>query len=1507
MDLQIVKKIILVLAMVFSQLPFCISQNNEQDLNLKYWTMRERFRRYFVSIGKNEGQGIPAAKRQAGSLIQWNRCGGSYPTSSGAMSWGDATGYLSDYFCTLSTEYALLSQEGKDTKATLNELYYALNALDRLDAFAEPVFSNNNLAPDNNGFFLRDDVRQSTLSNWNNQYSTVNIGGPNSIGTNDERFNYKCFDSDRDINYDGKTPGNNSTNEPSLDQVITIFQGFKFIQKYVPNIYVKPTPQDVGFNLIDKMQTIASNIMEYISGADRTLLMADHQSELLYNQINPSLIFSQSLLVNNLIVHYSNCADNDVRSNWVSTNPVTHRKVGATSTATKNQDMRPFAWVIAKIGEQLTGNTYTDRDIHHEVVDQFGDGYNCLDFHDYHIPLSWIKSHVWDVLEQLPAIDDEYVVVYKGLSLQQKPICFKINDNLLTGEIGALGRNVYLLESLGAISGTWSHSNVNKFAMEYGHENMDLIYACLNDVAPQNTRLHYINLLNKLTCDGPHNYGTSDFTSFWNSGNSFEHPTYDNINTDSYTWGDYNANDWMWLYNMYRLKFGDNSFPSYEDKSCNCKTNPVIEQFYDASSTNLTSSIYLNRVFPAYLKLGISMKEFLTKNLIIDNKVLENRTELIVCNSEVTVKNNGELRNPNYFPASDSIKIIVRDGSKIFIQTDGSLNIGNNTKVILQKGGQLISNGVNSKIIVRSGGKLIIEPGALLELNNGSKLIVEDGGQVIIQTQIAAGGNSSENGVLTYNQGAEIQLKGDNAVLELNGRLHIGNNATFGITYPGSNSGYIKFNRGQGVWWDNWAPNNAHITCGTNAKINLQGKNKTDKIIEINQDNVAIPKNLAQFIMTKSQVEFNTPLARLETDRPTIITNSTFTKGSNISTYGGRGLLVFGQPTCIINNCDFNSLDYAIVGALFYSGTKLSGVKNCNFNYHGGIWTYGGGVSILNNNFESAAISSIDATLNSLISNNTIDDTYSLNGSGLALNGTNMEFDIKSNNINNLDYGVTATNANLKFRCNNLQNNSFALLGQDNVKINMSNLFGGGYNNAQNCEQFAYFQEAGLFESTDGFNNFSIVDDNPCTWIPGQTHYPFTPGYWDCPTIIAGSLINFTTFNSQTNKHEISGENNFWRPLAFSGDVIEDRQNKIRKIDISDPSFPIIDSASLFTGNILTSYGQITCPNTNGSGNGPLPHFRVHPMDNNSPSSNITTASFYNKKLQKALEFSINKMDKMQNSNKVNQAADLFTEILKYNYSTPVHSSTDKYLLELAYQKLFACVAQLTEWHRDSAITFNPIPLTLQNRFNDLHLICALRAGRKDITEIDYKEVSDLILLDKAFIYRISDNYQSALSIVNNIIASNPKAEHLNMYEKFRCSWSTEFNAINGSITTDQALKELEECQKKYSKIPDVKPKNARKKNITFNDNVVYADGYSIAVFPNPSKGALNVAYSLIEYKTLSFEIFDIQGKQIQSYSLDPQNKTFTIDNLNLENGVYFYNIKGDEKTLMVNKLVIVK
>ena len=86
-----------------------------------------------------------------------------------------------------------------------------------------------------------------------------------------------------------------------------------------------------------------------------------------------------------------------------------------------------------------------------------------------------------------------------------------------------------------------------------------------------------------------------------------------------------------------------------------------------------------------------------------------------------------------------------------------------------------------------------------------------------------------------------------------------------------------------------------------------------------------------------------------------------------------------------------------------------------------------------------------------------------------------------------------------------------------------------------------------------------------------------------------------------------------------------------------------------------------------------------------------------------------------------------------------------------------------------------------------------------------------------------------------------------------------------------------------------------------------YAKDNAIAVYPNPTQGSLVMAYDLKDYKNITFEIFDVQGKKMAIYPINAEEHQFNIENLNLENGVYFYTITADGKNLMTKKIVIVQ
>ena len=121
----------------------CKAQSPEKNL-LKYWYYHDRLLNDFMScVCYENGGSMPASIRN-------NR--GTDPN----LSWGDGTIDLSYYIGTLALEHYLLSTSGESTNETDKELFYAINAINRLDMNVDLVLSTGENYV--NGFIARDDV-----------------------------------------------------------------------------------------------------------------------------------------------------------------------------------------------------------------------------------------------------------------------------------------------------------------------------------------------------------------------------------------------------------------------------------------------------------------------------------------------------------------------------------------------------------------------------------------------------------------------------------------------------------------------------------------------------------------------------------------------------------------------------------------------------------------------------------------------------------------------------------------------------------------------------------------------------------------------------------------------------------------------------------------------------------------------------------------------------------------------------------------------------------------------------------------------------------------------------------------------------------------------------------------------------------------------------------------------------------------------------------------------------
>ena len=157
------------------------SQSADEELEQKYENYRDRQRKYFTQIGERAGQSIIAAGiepigqasdtfRLVNGTLTITKPPRDYK---GIAKFGDAVIDHGYYLAVLASEYKLMvlqSRQNIDAYRSLcNEIYFAINAIDRLDQNAE-YYLNYNAQPSKNGFFIRSDHDEKYAGRINNMY-----------------------------------------------------------------------------------------------------------------------------------------------------------------------------------------------------------------------------------------------------------------------------------------------------------------------------------------------------------------------------------------------------------------------------------------------------------------------------------------------------------------------------------------------------------------------------------------------------------------------------------------------------------------------------------------------------------------------------------------------------------------------------------------------------------------------------------------------------------------------------------------------------------------------------------------------------------------------------------------------------------------------------------------------------------------------------------------------------------------------------------------------------------------------------------------------------------------------------------------------------------------------------------------------------------------------------------------------------------------------------------------
>lgn len=620
------------------------AQSNEQNLK-KYWENRDRLRKFFVKIGPNQGESIVANIRDR---------------AMNTMRWADATSQLGWYIAVLASEYQLLKRDGQPTQATLTELYYAINAVKRLDKKGEFQYAlklKNQTVSDNmeNGWYLRDDVDSTFKKNW----STLGIWKHHS--------DYYNTDEPNHAPYEYFSPGN----EPSVDQTAALLIGFRFVQKFVGDVYVDPLGNNTGFSLFTECKNITKRIRDKLLEEKFNVVNEFWQN-------NDGLFLKQNYTFNNPLYHWETGGGHD---RWIF--------LGA----------YPLMTVI----EAITG----------EQVDQTFKFTRNSETN----PNVTIHSHI--SFETLHTFYDEILIghnpcLYDGLFSSHQIFCWDKSFSNYAMNM----RMALMLEGVGGMTDT---AKIRQHAEARNLLIYPFMRAVMFDEVPAPVfRDMYKQMLDTMPKDGSYSYSymeeSHDLALTGNGGYwSWDNRWMKNDSTDEKNWsnawikGNQPGIDYMILYNLYHLAYDNQQNlplytsevicpePSIKFHEINDGRNAGWEGFTELVLPYGTNPFFLNfdRTIYNYdfdsKEHGINFERYLAKNLIVQGGggKLTLREDVKVCNnSYVELVLNGAKIVVGHNPDTPSV-FRFSAGTTLKLKPNTTLEVLNNSTVIIEDGATL--------------------------------------------------------------------------------------------------------------------------------------------------------------------------------------------------------------------------------------------------------------------------------------------------------------------------------------------------------------------------------------------------------------------------------------------------------------------------------------------------------------------------------------------------------------------------------------------------------------------------------------------------------------------------------------------------------------------------------------------------------------------------------------------------------------------------------------------------
>lgn len=740
------------------------SAQTEQENHDKYWLYRHQLRERFMKIGTGPGESLPASVIIPGI---------SYGTeeNSKVMHWRDATISLGHYLIVLATEYRLLLEHGQETTTTENEMYYALKAVLRLDQYCEHFTTGGAYGTDLgfvNGLMMRDDVPQDFYMNWENYtdeypFIDLDINDPSQIQS-DFSFHQGYGASANLMEY-------NEKNIQSIDQVVSLLLGLRFLVQLVENIDVQPTPSEPSLNI---HQTARDIIWRLIARMNDTATaesphewVIKHENGELVPRGNNAVMASYPLIKLLEYTHGEQVANfieqpgkvilqiskNDYcespGNTWFNSNTI-----GGWLGITLGNLIGPFVGApfagmdIAIYNNNTCNAVMNDLPIEGPMPIRLDLDDIAEIWHDFNDSYALATVNQTDPLVLInPDFDFEIQNIFnQWISHEISPPLLVVDPTDVPKAFDQV--NIHMLYELAVLSGIWTTEYLTPISQVSNLSSAAMMSAVLHNNRQLPVTFNTTALTDMLNCAPASGIWSDPFSlevgcpimaspnMLFLPDDATQGPAQAGVPDWEYR-GLYPGLDYMVMYNLFRLLQSNTSNSEYSyHPNCQCRNVlPLNEVEWN--------TVEANPQFEEYFDKNLPIETFVNTSSTFTgvHAALQVNNDLIICSRD------GE---PVNIIAEDGAKVSIRPGRTITIRDKCTLKISD---ALLEISAGFASENT-TKIIIENGAQLIVASESQIALGH-SILIENQGGEVFFEASyISVSDETNQLSYTSYAQGS---------------------------------------------------------------------------------------------------------------------------------------------------------------------------------------------------------------------------------------------------------------------------------------------------------------------------------------------------------------------------------------------------------------------------------------------------------------------------------------------------------------------------------------------------------------------------------------------------------------------------------------------------------------------------------------------------------------------------------------------------------------------------------